>query len=154
MSLPASLLSMEPEPARPAPAVPAGPATVRGATVLVVDEDPDFVSLLGTLLKQAGFNVITAEGPNSARASLAKRPDAMIIDVNLGRWDGLELVRTIRLRSDVPIVLLGNAEQAAVQTAMGMVGANAYLKKPISQRELVECVSQLVAQGRSRTVKS
>jgi DNA-binding response OmpR family regulator len=112
--------------------------------VLVADDDLDIVTLVALRLKKAGYDVLTAsDGEEAFQAVLEHRPDLAIVDVRMPRVDGLELIR--RIRSDhesnlMPVIALSARVQEA-NIAEGLeAGADEYLKKPFSPKELVELV--------------
>lgn len=106
--------------------------------ILVVDDDPKIVSLVKTYLEREGFRVVTAaDGRSALRAVEDCQPRLIVLDVMLPELDGLELMRTVRERSSVPIVML-SARGAVADRVLGIhEGADDYLAKPFSPAELV-----------------
>jgi two-component system, OmpR family, response regulator ResD len=106
--------------------------------VLVVDDDPTVSEVVRNYLERAGFAVRHA-GEGEAALELAARwgPDLVVLDVMLPGLDGIEVCRRLRSRGDVPIVML-TALGAEVDRVLGLeVGADDYVTKPFSPRELV-----------------
>ncbi len=106
-------------------------------SVLVVDDEPRIADLVRDYLDQVGFSVIVAaDGPAALEAFDRHRPDAIILDLGLPGMDGLDVVRTLRARSDVPIVIM-TARSDETDRVVGLeLGADDYVVKPFSLREL------------------
>lgn len=112
---------------------------------LVIEDDPDIRLLLETVLAQAGFMVHSA-GTGSAGVRLAHQVDPLVItlDVNLPDIDGFEVARRIRTINDAYIIML-TARGDEIDTLSGLdVGADDYMTKPFSMRELVARVKALL----------
>ena len=107
-------------------------------TVLVVDDEPQIVQLCRDYLEHAGFAVLTeSNGRTALRTILEKRPDIVVLDLGLPGIDGLEITREVRRDSRVPIIML-TARTDEVDKVVGLeLGADDYLTKPFSPRELV-----------------
>lgn len=107
-------------------------------TVLVVDDEPKIVEVVGDYLRSAGFSVITAADGESALASArARPPDLIVLDLGLPGLDGLDVTRELRRSSPVPIIML-TARREETDRVLGLeLGADDYLVKPFSPRELV-----------------
>ena len=107
-------------------------------TVLVVDDAPDIVRLTRDYLEHAGFGVLTARDGNEAlRVARAERPDLIVLDLGLPGRDGLDVTRELRRDSNVPIVML-TARADESEKLVGLeLGADDYLTKPFSAKELV-----------------
>ena len=106
--------------------------------ILVVDDEETMVRSLATLLGAEGYEVMTAsDGPRALAAARAQRPELIVLDIMLPGVDGMEVCRQIRAWSTVPIIML-TAKTAEVDTVVGLeVGADDYVTKPFSPRELV-----------------
>ena len=106
--------------------------------ILVVDDDPEIRSLLKTCFEREGYDVIEAPDARSARAALGRGTISLItLDLTLGRDDGLSLAREIRVSHDVPIVIL-SGKGDTVDRIVGLeVGADDYIAKPFSPREVL-----------------
>ena len=107
-------------------------------TVLVVDDETRIVELARDYLEHAGFAVQTADAGLPALASVrAQRPDLVILDLGLPGMDGLDVARALRRESAVPIVML-TARDDELDRVLGLeIGADDYVTKPFSPRELV-----------------
>jgi two-component system, OmpR family, alkaline phosphatase synthesis response regulator PhoP len=107
-------------------------------TVLVVDDEPKIAQLARDYLEHAGFSVVTAADGRAALDAIARqRPDLVVLDLGLPELDGLDVTRTIRRDSTLPIVIL-TARDDEVDKLLGLeLGADDYITKPFSPRELV-----------------
>jgi DNA-binding response OmpR family regulator len=107
-------------------------------TVLVVDDEPRIVDLARDYLEHAGFTVLTAsDGPSARRAARTRKPDVRGRDLGLPGMDGLDVARELRRDSTVPIVML-TARDDELDRILGLeIGADDYVTKPFSPRELV-----------------
>ncbi|HMF82532.1 MAG TPA: response regulator transcription factor [Acidimicrobiia bacterium] len=106
--------------------------------VLVVDDEPKIVEVVGDYLRSAGFSVITAaDGQGAVALARARPPDLVVLDLGLPGLDGLDVARDLRRASPVPIIML-TARGAETDRVVGLeLGADDYLVKPFSPRELV-----------------
>src|SRR6266446_4134530 len=107
-------------------------------TVLVVDDEPKIVQLARDYLEHAGFAVLTAgDGPSALHAARVRGPDLIVLDLGLPGLDGLEVMRSIRASGPTPIVVL-TARDTELDKLLGLeLGADDYVTKPFSPRELV-----------------
>jgi two-component system, OmpR family, alkaline phosphatase synthesis response regulator PhoP len=107
-------------------------------TILVVDDEPKIVTLARDYLEHAGFAVLTAsDGPAALASVRQRRPDLVILDLGLPGLDGLDVTRELRRGSTIPIVML-TARDDELDKLLGLeLGADDYLTKPFSPRELV-----------------
>jgi DNA-binding response OmpR family regulator len=114
-------------------------------TVLVVDDEPKIVALARDYLEHAGFAVLTAsDGPAALEALRRHRPELVVLDLGLPGMDGLDVTRQIRRDSSLPIVML-TARDDEVDKLVGLeLGADDYLTKPFSPRELVARVKAVL----------
>ena len=117
-------------------------------TVLVVDDEPRIVELARDYLEHAGFAVITAvDGPSALTAARIRKPDVLVLDLGLPGMDGLDVARAIRRDSTMPIIML-TARDDELDRVLGLeIGADDYVTKPFSPRELV-------ARIRARTTRA
>ena len=107
-------------------------------TILVVDDEPNIVEVVSAYLKHERFNVVTAsDGEDALRKVAAHSPDLIVLDVMLPRLDGLEVCRRVRTSSNTPMIMLpARGEETDKLVGLG-IGADDYLTKPFSPRELV-----------------
>ncbi|MFJ6698094.1 response regulator transcription factor [Streptomyces sp. NPDC091272] len=106
--------------------------------ILVVDDDPTVAEVVTGYLERAGFAVDRAEdGPGALRAAGLHRPDLVVLDLMLPGMDGLQVCRELRARGPVPVIML-TARSDEEERILGLeVGADDYVTKPFSPRELV-----------------
>jgi two-component system, OmpR family, alkaline phosphatase synthesis response regulator PhoP len=107
-------------------------------TILVVDDEPKIATLARDYLEHAGFAVITAgDGPTALTTVRQRRPDLVVLDLGLPGLDGLDVTRQLRRDSSIPIVML-TARDDELDKLLGLeLGADDYVTKPFSPRELV-----------------
>jgi DNA-binding response OmpR family regulator len=107
-------------------------------TVLVVDDEPKIVDVVREYLEHAGFAVRTAgDGPAALERARALAPDLVVLDLGLPGLDGLDVARQLRRSSRVPVIIL-TARGDELDRIIGLeLGADDYLVKPFSPRELV-----------------
>ncbi len=107
-------------------------------TVLLVDDEPKILEVVRDYLADAGFTVVTAsDGQPALDQARALVPDLVVLDLGLPALDGLDVARELRRRSAVPIIML-TARSGEVDRVLGLeIGADDYLVKPFSPRELV-----------------
>jgi DNA-binding response OmpR family regulator len=107
-------------------------------TILVVDDEPKIVQLARDYLEHAGFAVIAAsDGPTALHAARSSKPDLIVLDLGLPQLDGLDVTRSIRKDSDVPIIMLTARSEESDKLIGLELGADDYLTKPFSPKELV-----------------
>jgi DNA-binding response OmpR family regulator len=107
-------------------------------TVLVVDDEPKIVQLARDYLEHAGFKVASAsDGREALAAFRANAPDLIVLDLGLPHVDGLDVARAVRKTSNVPIVMLTGRADESDRIAGLELGADDYVSKPFSPKELV-----------------
>ena len=112
--------------------------------ILVVDDEPKIVKLAQDYLEQSGFMVLTALDGNAALATARqRRPDLIVLDLSLPGMDGLDVCRALRRESDVPIIMLTARVEEADRLIGLELGADDYITKPFSPRELVARVRSI-----------
>ncbi len=115
-------------------------------TIVVVEDDPNIADLVDLYLRRDGFRVIlAADGRSGLTAIVRDKPRLVVLDVGLpGGMDGLEVCRTIRASTTVPIVML-TARDDEIDRILGLeLGADDYVTKPFSPRELVARVRAIL----------
>lgn len=107
--------------------------------VLVVDDSPAFLTLVGRLLTGHGLEVVQArDGEEGLRTFFSTRPDLVVTDVIMPKLDGWQLCQRIREMSDVPLIMVTGKQQAEGDVVRGLdCGADEYLFKPVGNDELV-----------------
>ena len=124
-------------------------------TVLIVDDEENLTEAIKYNLEQEGFQVSTAaDGERGLAMAREFDPDLIILDIMLPRVDGLEVCRTLRRRSDVPILML-TAKAEEIDRVVGLeLGADDYVVKPFSMRELVARAKAMLRRAPSRHSES
>ncbi len=121
--------------------------------VLIVDDEPPIIDVLAYNLKQNGHTVVIARDGEQA-VTLAKReqPDLIILDLMLPKIDGLEVYRLVRRDSDVPVIML-TARDSEIDRVVGLeLGADDYVVKPFSVRELMVRVKNVLRRSTPRPI--
>jgi two-component system, OmpR family, alkaline phosphatase synthesis response regulator PhoP len=123
-------------------------------SVLVVDDEPGIVRLVRDYLERAGFEVIVAtDGDGALRAARQQRPDLVILDLGLPGLDGLDVARSLRRDADVPIIMLTARTEEVDRVAGLELGADDYVTKPFSPRELVARVRAVLRRTEAARVQ-
>lgn len=122
--------------------------------VLIVDDDARLFELLESYLEQNGVSARSApDGPTALRLLESTPVDALLLDVMMPGMDGLSVLRKIRETSDLPIIML-TAKGDETDRVVGLeLGADDYLAKPFSPRELLARLRALVRRAQSRVVR-
>ena len=125
------------------------------ARILVVDDEPPIVDVLAYNLKRANYEVLIARDGEEALAQARRgQPDLIILDLMLPRLDGLEVCRALRRERDVPIIML-TARDAEVDRVVGLeLGADDYVVKPFSVRELMARVRSVLRRAAPRLTET
>jgi DNA-binding response OmpR family regulator len=115
------------------------------STVLVVDDEQQIAHIARDYLQHAGYTVIVAsDGPAALSLARARQPDLVVLDLALPGLDGVEVARTLRRESNVPIIML-TARVDESDRLLGLeLGADDYITKPFSPRELVARVKAVL----------
>src|SRR5262245_24495227 len=119
--------------------------------ILVVDDEPNLVELIGDYLTREGFQALTAiDGVTALDLARAQQPDLIVLDVLLPGLDGVEVCRRLRQFSDAYVLML-TARAEEIDKLIGLaVGADDYMTKPFSPRELVARVKALLRRPRQQ----
>jgi two-component system alkaline phosphatase synthesis response regulator PhoP len=122
---------------------------MRATKILVVDDEPKIRRTITSYLAEEGFDVAEAADGETALDLAAGNPDLVILDVGLPGIDGIEVLRRLRTRSDVPVMLV-TARAEETDRLIGLsVGADDYVTKPFSPRELVLRVKAILRRSSS-----
>jgi two-component system alkaline phosphatase synthesis response regulator PhoP len=107
-------------------------------TILVVDDEPKIVRIARDYLERAGFHVVTAgDGRSVVPMVRSAKPDLIVLDLALPEMDGLDVTRALRKESEVPIIMLTARDDEADRLVGLELGADDYIVKPFSPKELV-----------------
>lgn len=121
-------------------------------TILVIDDEPKIVDICRDYLQAAGFTVVQAgDGPGGLASARQNHPDLIVLDLLLPGMDGLDVCRELRREDDVPIIML-TARVEETDKLIGLeLGADDYITKPFSPRELVARVRTLLRRATSNS---
>ena len=119
--------------------------------LLLVDDDPDLLYTLEKYLQKAGYTTVLENNGKSAIETFnTEKPDAALIDVMMPELDGFEVVKKIRSESDIPIILL-TARSDETDKVVGLeLGADDYVTKPFSPREVVARLKAIMRRGNQK----
>jgi two-component system OmpR family response regulator len=114
-------------------------------TILIVDDDPHIRELLAFALAKAGMATLDAgDGEEGLAKATSHRPDLVILDINMPRMDGLEVCRRLKAVGDVPVLFLSSRDDE-IDRVLGLeLGADDYVVKPFSPREVVARVGAIL----------
>jgi len=117
--------------------------------VLVVDDEQNLLDLVQSYLEREGFTVaVASDGPAAVEAVRRERPDVVVLDLMLPGFDGLEVCRRVRQLSDAYVLML-TARTEEIDRVVGLeVGADDYLGKPFSPRELIARIKAMLRRPR------
>ena len=123
-------------------------------TILVVDDEPEIVRLVRSYLEQDGYRVVTAyNGEEALYTARHEKPDLVVLDILMPKMDGLEFTRRVRREQDVPIIML-TARAEETDRIVGLeMGADDYVTKPFSPREVVARVRAVLRRAQPSSEK-
>jgi DNA-binding response OmpR family regulator len=122
------------------------------ASVLLVEDEENLASLVAAYLEQEGYSVVSVGGGAQALQAVEQQPVRLVVlDLNLPDMDGLDVCRQIRTRSSVPIVMLTARDEEADRLAGLGAGADDYIGKPFSPRELVARMKAVLRRAEPHT---
>ncbi len=123
--------------------------------ILVVDDDASIVETVRAYLREAGYEVFTARDGNSALSEYRRqKPDLLVLDVMMQEMDGFEVVRTLRRDSAVPVILVTARVEESDRLVGLELGADDYVTKPFSPRELVARVKAVLRRAQGEPVRA
>ncbi|MEO0818986.1 MAG: response regulator transcription factor [Pseudomonadota bacterium] len=109
------------------------------STIALVDDDRNILTSVSMVLEAEGYEVRTYNDGASALTALTQTPpDLAILDIKMPRMDGMELLRRLRLKSELPVIFLTSKDEEIDEVIGLRMGADDYVRKPFSQRLLVE----------------
>ncbi|MCC0021741.1 MAG: response regulator transcription factor [Nitratireductor sp.] len=114
-------------------------------TIALVDDDRNILTSVSIALESEGYKVETyTDGASALDGLTARRPDLAIFDIKMPRMDGMELLRRLRQKSDLPVIFLTSKDDEIDELFGLKMGADDFIKKPFSQRLLVERVKAVL----------
>ena len=114
-------------------------------TIALVDDDRNILTSVSIALESEGYRVETyTDGASALDGLSARRPDLAIFDIKMPRMDGMELLRRLRQKSDLPVIFLTSKDDEIDELFGLKMGADDFIKKPFSQRLLVERVKAVL----------
>lgn len=141
--------------AEPRPAAVTEPRPKLGLRAMVIEDEPDLAEVIADYLQRSGFDVeISGDGAAAVTAAHRLPPDVVVLDLGLPSLDGVEVCRQLRTFSDAYVVMV-TARADEVDTLVGLsVGADDYLTKPFSPRELIARIEAMLRRPRAGTVNA
>src|SRR4051812_1007683 len=123
------------------------------ATIALVDDDRNILTSVSIALQAEGFATrVYSDGETALRALVENRPDLAVLDVKMPRMDGMELLRRLREKSDVPVIFLTSKDEE-LDEALGLaLGADDYISKPFSQRLLIARIRAILRRSELRAI--
>lgn len=126
----------------------------RALRILVVDDEPAMVGVIGGLVGAAGHRIVAAyDGEEALRRFREERPDVVLLDLAMPGLDGAAVCREIRDASDVPILVVSGESDAAVTVELLDAGADDYVRKPFSGEELLARIRAVTRRDRRRPAR-
>ena len=114
-------------------------------TIALVDDDQNILTSLSAALIDEGYNVdVYADGLEALDGILRKPVDLAILDIKMPRMDGMELLENLRRKNDLPVIFLTSKDDEVDEVRGFRMGADDYIKKPFSQRLLIERINALL----------
>ena len=121
------------------------------ATIALVDDDRNILTSVSMALEAEGYRIDTYTDGASALSGLQDRPpDIAIVDIKMPRMDGMELLRRLRQNSDLPVIFLTSKDEEIDELFGLKMGADDFIRKPFSQRLLVERVKAVLRRAQPR----
>ncbi|MDH5507326.1 MAG: response regulator transcription factor [Anaerolineae bacterium] len=122
-------------------------------TILIIEDEPELVKVLRSYLEQASYAVLTAyRGDSGLTTWESAKPDLVILDLNLPGMDGLEVARAIRRQAETPIIMVTARVEEADRLIGLELGADDYITKPYSPREVVARVKAVLRRARAAEI--
>src|SRR5450432_31806 len=121
------------------------------ANIALVDDDKNILASVSMLLEQEGYKVRTfSDGASALTALTATPPDLAILDIKMPRMDGMEVLRRLRQVMEIPVIFLTSKDEE-IDELMGLnAGADDYIRKPFSQRLLLERVKAVLRRAEGK----
>ncbi|MCC6920266.1 MAG: response regulator transcription factor [Alphaproteobacteria bacterium] len=120
-------------------------------TIALVDDDKNILTSVSMALEQEGYHVRTyTDGAQALAAFSSTPPDIAILDIKMPRMDGMEVLRRLRQKSELPVIFLTSKDEEIDELMALNAGADDYIKKPFSQRLLLERVKAVLRRAEAR----
>ena len=120
------------------------------ASIALIDDDENILASVSIALESEGYGVQSfTDGASALDGILAKAPDLVVSDIKMPRMDGVELLRRLRAESDVPFIFLTSKDEEIDEMLGLTLGADDYVKKPFSQRLLLERIKAVLRRATS-----
>jgi two-component system response regulator ChvI len=117
-------------------------------TIALVDDDRNILTSVSIALEAEGYRILTfTDGASAIEGFKSSPPDLAILDIKMPRMDGMELLRRIRQKSDLPVIFLTSKDEEIDELFGLKMGADDFIRKPFSQRLLVERVKAILRRG-------
>jgi two-component system, OmpR family, alkaline phosphatase synthesis response regulator PhoP len=122
-------------------------------TIMVVDDNPDIITIVRTILEGRGFNVLSASsGAECLEALKSQKPDLIVLDIMMPEMDGLEVLTRLKSTSEftnIPVVLLTAKVQYEDVLGGYKLGADYYITKPFTSTQLINGINLLLGENKS-----
>lgn len=122
-------------------------------TIMVVDDNPDIITIVRTILEGRGFNVLSASsGAECLEAVKSQKPDLIVLDIMMPEMDGLEVLTRLKSTSEfnnIPVVLLTAKVQYEDVLGGYKLGADYYITKPFTSTQLINGINLLLGENKS-----
>ena len=113
--------------------------------IALVDDDRNILTSVSIALEAEGYRIMTySDGASALEGFKTNAPDLAILDIKMPRMDGMELLQRLRHKSDIPVIFLTSKEEEVDEVLALKVGADDFIRKPFSQRLLLERVKVLL----------
>ena len=123
-------------------------------TVFLIDDDKNILTSVSILLETEGFKVSTfSDGESGLNGILESNPDIAVVDIKMPRLDGIELLKKLRKKSDIPVIFLTSKDDEIDELLGLKVGADDYITKPFSQKILIERIRILINRSKLKDTK-
>lgn len=118
--------------------------------IMAVDDEPHILKLVRRILEQAGYDVITAGNGDEMLALLGENtPDLIILDISMPGLNGIQLLDSIREKSNIPVIMLTARDEPDVVNSAFSFGANDYVRKPFHKKELLARIAAKLRRART-----
>ena len=124
------------------------------ATIALVDDDRNILTSVSIALESEGFDVETyTDGASGLEGLSTSQPDLAVLDIKMPRMDGLELLQRLRQKSDLPVIFLTSKDDEIDELFSLKMGADDFIRKPFSQRLLVERIKAVLRRAQARATE-